>query len=150
MIQEKSTSLERTIQTDYPNIAGMVMLKKGTPFYEHYFNGCTAADPVHVCSITKSVISLLIGIALDGGYIQSVNQKVLDFFPDYTVKRGEKTIQTITLKHLLTMTAPYKFRFTPYTKVFSRADWVTATLDYLGGKQPAGKFRYMEIGRAHV
>lgn len=41
-------------------------------------------------SVTKSIFSVLIGIAIDKGYIESVDQKVLDFFPDYTVKRGEK------------------------------------------------------------
>ena len=34
----------------------------------------------------KSIISILIGIAVDRGEIQSVNQKVLDFFPDFRLK----------------------------------------------------------------
>ncbi len=44
-----------------------------------------------------------IGIALDKGQIGSVDDKVLDYFPDYKVKRGEKTIYNITIKHLLTI-----------------------------------------------
>lgn len=55
-------------------------------------------------SVTKSIFSVLIGIAIDKGYIESVDQKVLDFFPDYTVKRGEKTIQRVTIRDMLTMT----------------------------------------------
>ena len=47
-------------------------------------------DNVHIASVTKSIISILIGIAIDKGLIKSVNQKVLDFFPDYVIKRGEK------------------------------------------------------------
>ena len=58
--------------------------------YENYFNECTVTSTFHVFSVTKSIISILIGIAVDKGYIESINQKVLDFFPDYTVKRGEK------------------------------------------------------------
>ena len=54
-------------------------------------------------SATKSVVSLLIGIAIDQGKIYSIEDKVLDYFPDYSVKRGEKTIYDVTIKHLLTM-----------------------------------------------
>ena len=60
-----------------------------------------------------SIISILIGIAIDQGHIKSINQKVLNFFPDYKVKEGEKAIQNITLKELLTMTAPYKYIIPP-------------------------------------
>ena len=98
-------------------------------------------------SVTKSVVSLLIGTALDNGLIQSIEQPVLDFFPDYTVKRGEKTIQDVTVKHLLTMTAPYKYRSEPWTRVCTSPDWTVAALDLLGGKGGiTGCFRYSTLG----
>lgn len=145
MNYEEMLQLEKKISCDHGNIAGMVILKNGRVLYENYFNGFTASQAVHVFSVTKSIVSILIGIAIDRGDIGSVNQKVLDFFPDYIVKRGEKTIQAVTVKNLLTMTAPYKFKSAPYTKVFSCEDWVTATLDLLGGKKPVGAFRYMDM-----
>ena len=40
----------------------------------------------------------------------NLDEKVIDFFPDYQIRKGEKTIQHITIRHLLTMTAPYKFK----------------------------------------
>lgn len=67
---------------------------------------CTEANCIHVFSVTKSILFILFGIALDKGYIESINQKVLEFYPEYTVKKGEKTIQNITLRDMLTMTAP--------------------------------------------
>ena len=45
-------------------------------------------------SATKSIVALLVGIALDKGFIENIDQPVLDFFPEYKIKRGEKTIQT--------------------------------------------------------
>ena len=48
-------------------------------------------------SATKSIIALLIGIAIDKGQIGSVDDKVLDYFPEYKVKRGEKTIYDVTI-----------------------------------------------------
>ncbi|MNO84419.1 6-aminohexanoate-dimer hydrolase [compost metagenome] len=147
MNHEKVTELEKKINNDYSNIAGMVVLKNGKTRYENYFNECSATSRIHVYSVTKSIISILIGIAVDKGYIKSINQKVLDFFPDYTVKRREKTIQNVTLKHLLTMTAPYKYKFAPYTyiKYFMSDDWVKFTFDLLGGKGQIGDFRYTPL-----
>ena len=146
MNKEKVIELEKIISNNYSNIAGMVVLKDGNTLYENYFNGCTANSRIHVYSVTKSIISILIGIAIDKGYIKSVNKKVLDFFPDNTVKKGETTIQNITLKNLLTMTAPYKYViFAPYKKYFTSDDWVKFTLDLLGGRGKIGKFRYAPL-----
>ncbi|MNN22731.1 Beta-lactamase [compost metagenome] len=147
MNQDKVTELEKKINNDYSNIAGMVVLKDGKTRYENYFNECTATSRIHVYSVTKSIISILIGIAMDKGYIKSINQKVLEFFPDYIVKRREKTIQNVTIKDLLTMTAPYKYKFAPYTyiKYFMSNDWVKFTFDLLGGKGQIGKFRYTPL-----
>lgn len=145
MNQEKIAEMERIIGTDYTNMAGMVIRKDGEAVYENYFHGCTQASRIHVSSVTKSILSILFGIALDKGYIGSVDQKVLDFYPEYTVKRGEKTIQNITIKDMLTMTAPYKYKWNPYTKYFTSADWVKFSLDVLGGKGAIGEFRYAPI-----
>lgn len=145
MNQEKITELEQVICRDYGNIAGIVAQKNGKTVYEGYFNGYSAERALHVFSVTKSVVNTLIGIAMDKGYIKSVDQKVLDFFPDYTVKRGEKTIQRVTIRDILTMTAPYKYKSAPYTKYFSSESWVKAALDLLGGKGEIGRFRYAPL-----
>lgn len=147
MNKEKIKELEKIINNEYSNIAGIVVLKNGEMQYESYFNECTATSRIHVYSVAKSIISVLIGIAMDKGYIKSIHQKVLDFFPNYTVKKGEKTIQNITLKDLLTMTAPYKYKLAPYTyiKYFMSDNWLKFTLDLLGGKGQIGEFRYTPL-----
>lgn len=145
MKQEQRNELEKIIHSSYANIAGMVVLKDGKTVYENYFNECTAADKIHVYSVTKSILSMLIGIAMDKGCIKSVEQKVLDFFPDYPVRKGEKTIQNITLKNLLTMTAPYKYKLAPYIRYFKSEDSVKFTLDLLGGRGKIGRFRYTPL-----
>lgn len=145
MIQGKTETLEKAVMRDYGNIAGIVVLKNGETLYENYFNECDANSRIHVYSVTKSIISILIGIAMDKGYIKGPDQKVLDFFPEYEIKKGEKTIQNITLKNLLTMTAPYKHKFNPYIKYFTSDDWVNFSLDLLGGRGRVGKFRYAPL-----
>jgi len=65
-------------------------------------------EPHPVCSCTKSVISLLIGIAVDQGLIGSVDVPVLDFFPEMEVEFVTARKEAMTLDHLLTMTAGYR------------------------------------------
>lgn len=145
MKQEDIMKLEAAIAADYSNIAGMVVRKDGETVYERYFGGCTAKSRLNVFSVTKSIISILLGIALDRGCLGSIDQQVLEFFPEYTPKRGEKTIQRITIRDMLTMTAPYKYRSTPYTKYFTSPDRVRFSLDLLGRKGPVGEFRYAPL-----
>ena len=145
MKQEDIMKLEAAIAADYGNIAGMVVRKDGETVYERYFGGCTAESRLNVFSVTKSIVSILLGIALDRGCLGSIDQQVLEFFPEYTPKRGEKTIQNITIRDMLTMTAPYKYRSTPYTKYFTSPDRVRFSLDLLGRKGPVGEFRYAPL-----
>ena len=139
--------LTNAIKNNHNNIIGMVVLKNGDTLYESYFNNCTADSRIHVYSISKSIISILIGIAIDKGHIKSVNQKILDFFPNYIPKRNNKTIQTITIKDMLTMSVPYKYKFPPYTHIryFMSNDWIKFTLNLIGGKKPIGEFRYAPL-----
>ncbi len=145
MNQENIKQLEKIINSDYSNIAGITVQKNGRKIYENYFDGYTAETAFHVFSVTKSIISILIGIAIDKGYISSIDQKVLDFFPDYTPKRGEKTAQRVTIRDMLTMTTPFKYKSAPYTKYFTSESWVKSALDLLGGKGKIGQFRYTPL-----
>ena len=129
------------------NICQIYAVKDGETVYDDCWHGYKTGDAVNVNSVTKGVMALLAGIAIDRGCIRSVDQKVMDFFPDYTVKRGEKTIYDVTLKHLLTMTAPYKYRSEPWTKVCTSEDWTLAVLDFLGGRKGiTGEFKYATLG----
>ena len=65
MNQEKIKVFETMVRSDYPEIAGIVVQKNGNRLYENYFNGYAADQAIHVYSVTKSIVSGLIGIAID-------------------------------------------------------------------------------------
>lgn len=139
--------LHNIVEEQQPNICQIVAIKNHEIVYSDTWNNYKATDNVHIASVTKSIMSILIGIAIDKGMIESVDQKVLAFFPDYVTKRGEKTIQEVSLYHLLTMTAPYKYKSEPWTKVCTSEDWTKAVLDLLGGKSGiTGDFKYSTLG----
>lgn len=150
MEQSNIKQFEQKINKDYSNITGIIIQKDGARIYENYFNDYDENKPIHIFSVTKSIFSTLIGIAIDKGYINSVDQKILDFFDDYTVKKNEKTIQTITIRDILTMTAPYKYRREPYRKFFKSKDWLNFALDIIGGNGQKGEFLYSAIIGTHI
>ena len=128
------------------NICQICAVKEGAVVYEDSWRGFALEDPVNVNSVTKGVMALLAGIAADKGFIR-VSDKVMDYYPDYQVKRGEKTIYDVTVNHLLTMTAPYKGKSEPWKKVCTSNDWTKAALDFLGGRAGiTGEFRYATLG----
>ncbi|MET4559971.1 CubicO group peptidase (beta-lactamase class C family) [Lysinibacillus parviboronicapiens] len=147
----KLAELEQKIQSEYSNINGMVVVRNGSIAYERYYNGFGPDDTYHVASVTKSILSALIGIAIHAGYIHNVDQKVLDFFPEYVANAADKQKHQITIRHLLTMTAPYPFDdwHEPLDKLCQQADWVKYTLDMLGEQGEIGVFKYATSG-AHL
>jgi len=104
--------------TDH-RIHSILIVKEGKLVYEQYYpgdkfnlaqptgeTGFDMNDTHNLCSATKSITSALIGIAIDQGFIQSVNQKVFDFFPTYSdLFELEPEKYDLTLQHLLSMTS---------------------------------------------
>jgi CubicO group peptidase (beta-lactamase class C family) len=148
MDSEMLSALEPVIKSSYSNINGIVVVKNGYIAYERYYNDYEPDDVHHVTSVTKSIISALIGIAIDAGYINNVDQKVLDFFPEYVPNAADRQKREITIRHLLTMTAPYPFEdwHEPLDKMCLQPDWVKYTLDMLGQKGSIGAFKYSTAG----
>jgi CubicO group peptidase (beta-lactamase class C family) len=150
MNKEKTQELERAIEHEYGNIAGVVAMKGDEKVFEAYLNGYSADNALHVYSVTKSVFSALVGIAIEQGHIESVDRRVLDYFPDYAVPKGENAIQRVTIKNLLTMTAPYKYETEPYEEFISSRNPILLALDLLGGDGNIGDFNYSAIGGTHI
>lgn len=148
MDSEKLLELESMIKSQYSNINGIVVIKNGYMAYERYFNGYGPDNTHHVASVTKSIISALIGIAIDAGYIKNVDQKVLDFFPEYVLSDADMQKGEITIRHLLTMTAPYPFEdwHEPLDKMCMQSDWTKYILDILGQRGNIGTFKYSTAG----
>ncbi len=142
----RGDDLARLIAEREPNICQVCVRRGGREVWAREWNGYGREDCVHVMSATKSVVALLVGIAVDRGMIGGVDEKVVSFFPDYRIKRGEKTLQEVTIRHLLTMRAPYKGKGDPWAKVCSSGNWTEASLDFLGGRGGlTGEFAYRTV-----
>ena len=69
---------------------------------ERYYSGARATQPANIKSASKSVISALVGIAVSKGLIKSVDQTIVDFFPELA-EDPEPKKRDITIEDLLTM-----------------------------------------------
>ena len=98
---EKSLSKDAIEKLEKLKTVCFLVVEKEKIIYEKYWNGFDAQQPTNTFSAVKSIISLLIGIAIDEGNISSIDQHVSDFLPEY--KKGDKA--KITIRHLLTMSS---------------------------------------------
>ena len=154
MNPEKLKELEPVIKAKYGNINGIVVVRKRYVAFERYYNGYGPFDAHHVASVTKSVLSALVGIAIDNGFIKSIEQRVLDFFPEYTSSSDDLQKRNITLRHLLTMTAPFPFSWKegdkignePLDRLRRQRNWIMYILNLMGQKGQLGQFQYYTAG----
>jgi CubicO group peptidase (beta-lactamase class C family) len=112
------------------NVHAVLVVRHGKLVFEHYLSGrdetlwgrpigniAFGREVLHdERSATKSVIALLLGIAIDHGQIKGIDEPVLSFFPEYADLRTPEK-DRITLRHLITMSAGLEWHEldVPYT-----------------------------------
>ncbi len=127
-------------------IHSMIVIRNGYLVSEAYFYPFTKGTVHDLASVTKSVTSTLIGIAIDKGYIKSVDQHVLDFFSNRSSPRMDKRWNRLTVRHLLTMTSGFCEDFRAgerqLTQMRLTQDWVQFLLDSPFVSDPGERFAY--------
>ncbi|MFC2038804.1 serine hydrolase domain-containing protein [Chloroflexota bacterium] len=88
-------------------IYSLLVIKNGRLIAEDYFNEGSVEQKDRLQSATKSYTSALVGIAIDQGLLSSVDQKILDFFPEIAGKITDPRKEQITIRHLLKMRSGY-------------------------------------------
>jgi len=88
----------------------VMVIKDGYVVLDAYFPPFDEGELHIVYSCTKSVVSTLVGIAIEEGYIESLDQRLLDFFPGRAVENMNQWKEEITLRDMLTMSAGFDAR----------------------------------------
>ncbi|WP_423997599.1 serine hydrolase domain-containing protein [Maribacter sp. IgM3_T14_3] len=105
--QEKSkeTELSEEILPKEDNIFSTLISKNGTIVFQEYYNGKTNDSLCDVQSLTKGIISILIGIAIDKEYIKSVDEPIEKYFPNEFKNLADNKKKAITIRHILNQTS---------------------------------------------
>lgn len=88
---------------NYDFFRSIIILKNGNLIFEENFGNIQISSLHHIQSATKSVTSILIGIAMEEGFINNVDEPIFNFFPEYASYNDSLKSQ-ITLGHVLSMT----------------------------------------------
>jgi CubicO group peptidase (beta-lactamase class C family) len=101
-----------------------------------------------VQSVTKSVISALVGIALEDGCIKSLDDPIWDYLPGRTPAENDPLKREISLEHLLTMSSGFEW-IDGQTPIWTSADWIQFVLDQPMASPPGTVWNY-NSGNAHL
>lgn len=128
---------------EYETVA-FVVVKNGELLFEEYWDDYSAQSHSNSFSMAKSIVSLAIGCAIDDGLIRDVDQLVRDFYPQFDEHGG----RTLTIRHLLTMSAGVDFQeaytspFSPTTKLYYGNDLEKVTFNMKQIEEPGKYFVY--------
>ena len=136
------------------NSVAIVVVKGGKIISERYYQGFGPTDRCHLFSVTKSVLSALVGIALHEGYLKSIDQQIADFIPEAPNRAGF-TPGMLTLRHLLTMSAGLAWQTArggneiSIERMRRSPDWSQFLLSLPVNRQTLGNFHYCS-GASHL
>ena len=94
------------LESNFLNLHSLLIVRHGFLVVEKYYGGFGPTKSQDVASVNKSFLSALIGIAIDQGAIPGIDQKMMDYFPEYA-SEVDTHAYDITLAHLLTMTSGF-------------------------------------------
>ncbi|WP_350342974.1 serine hydrolase [Proteinivorax tanatarense] len=107
MDEEKLYNMVHNLHFNNPyNVVSMVILKDDYEVLEYYAG---RHREFAQNSVTKSITATLMGIAIEEGYIDGVDQKIIDFFPEVEDMEVDANLKKVTIEHLLTMTAGFQW-----------------------------------------
>lgn len=132
---------------DLETLYGLLVVKDGFLVAEDYFNGGSVDQKALLQSAAKSITSALVGVALDQGCLSSVDQKMMDFFPDYADQIVDSRKREITLKDMLQMRAGYPPEESDealWEAVWS-GDYVHLVADFPLSSDPGEAFQYSNL-----
>jgi CubicO group peptidase (beta-lactamase class C family) len=128
-------------------IYGLLVIKNGNLIAEGYFNEGSIDELSKRASVTKSYTSAMVGIALDLGYLSSIDQKMMDFFPEVADQITDPRKKQITIQQMLQMRAGYPWEETD--PVFWDALWSGEYLSDIVNipltADPGTKFQYSNL-----
>ena len=126
---------------------GLLVIKNGYLIAESYFNGASIEQLSKRASVTKSYISALLGIALEKKYLNSIDQKMIDFFPEVANQITDPRKKEITIKEMLQMRAgfPWEETDTTYWNALWSGKYINKIVDIPLTKDPGSGFQYSNL-----
>jgi CubicO group peptidase (beta-lactamase class C family) len=141
----------QAIQKQIIQIESLLVIRNGSVVLDAYFyNPYDGTFPHDLASVTKSVMTTLIGIAADRGKIQ-LDQSMISFFPERTIANLDARKERVTVRHLAGMVNGFASGCMAddegtLNDMQANSDWVQAALDRKMIREPGSEFCYDSPG----
>ena len=133
-----------------PRLRSLLVARDGEILAERYFRGATAERPANVKSVSKSIVSALVGIAVAEGHLRGPEQPVAPFFPEHLARDPDPRKRAITIGNLLSMQSGLERTSGPgYGAWVTSRDWVRHALVRPMVEDPGGRMLY-STGNTHL
>lgn len=131
-------------------IQSLIVDKGDEIVFEEYRNGITRSTTTNIKSASKSILSLLVGIAIREGFLEGTHQTLGEFFPDYFRENPDSVKESITIRNLLTMRSGLETTsFRNYGRWVLSDNWVRFALSQPLEEEPGGRMVY-STGTSHL
>lgn len=90
----------------YPSLRALVVARRDCIVYEYYRSDIAPETRSPIYSVTKSLLSILVGIAVDAGYLR-LDEKLGEIFSEAAESSVDPRVRDVTVRDLLTMTAGF-------------------------------------------
>lgn len=131
-------------------VNSLLVQVKGDILIEKYFGQMNNRRTNNIKSASKSILSLLAGIAIEEGFLKSTDQTIGEFFPEYFDSNPDSVKESITIEDLLTMrTGLETTSFHNYGRWAISSNWIHFALDQPLENSPGGKMIY-STGTTHL
>jgi len=133
-----------------PRLRGILVSRQGKTILEQYFNSSGPGDMVSIKSVSKSVISALVGIAIEQGYITDIRQPIGKYFAEILTTGTDIAKADITIEDLLTMQSGLETTSNRnYGAWVQSPDWIQYALRQ-PMRSPAGVYMEYSTGNTHI
>jgi CubicO group peptidase (beta-lactamase class C family) len=147
--EKAALSFDETLSR-LPRLRSLLISIDGELVDERYFHGARAIDSANLKSASKSIVSTLIGVALDRGQIKSVKDPIAKFFPEHLGANADAAKKRITIEDLLTMRAGLETTSNVnYGRWVTSRNWVGHVLTRPVIDEPGGRMIY-STGNSHL
>lgn len=135
---------------EMPKLHALIVARDGAVLTEHAFRGPGLERPTNIKSASKTVLSALVGIAIDKNVIEGVNQPVADLLGPSVPDDADERVRRITIDHLLSMRAGLeRTSGQGYGEWIASDDWVKDALSRPFVDEPGGRMLY-STGSTHL
>jgi CubicO group peptidase (beta-lactamase class C family) len=132
-----------------PRLYSLLVSQHGELVLERYFHGARASSYANVKSASKSVISALIGIAIDRKLLPGVDAPIAPYFPELAASSADPRKRRITIEDLLTMRSGLVETNRGYGAWVRSPDWVHYLLAHSLQSVPGEQMNY-NTGNTHL